>query len=75
MATDERVPGRPGDDVPGVNPAMKKSVDPSYHPDQHGSVPLETVSVKKTDERNPWPAIWAVTTIVMVLIALYLFVA
>jgi hypothetical protein len=50
---------------------MRKSIDPSYDASQEGSTPLATVSVKKHEERSVWPIIWAVTTIVMVLLAIY----
>lgn len=58
--------------VPDVNPQLKQHTDQDYDAEQDGSVPLETVSVRQTDEREVWPMIWAVSAIVMVLIALYL---
>ncbi len=58
----------PGD---GINPALRRGVDTEFTDDQHGSEPMETVSVK---HRGPevWPIIWAVVTIVLVLITLWL---
>jgi hypothetical protein len=60
------------DDAP-LNPALKQGHDPSYGPDQSGADPMDSVSVKK-DEGKAWPMIWAVTTIVCVLIAIALIV-
>ena len=39
---------------------------------EDGSAPLETASVKVDEERNIWPAIWAITVIAMILLTLYL---
>jgi hypothetical protein len=58
------------DDAP-LNPALKREHDPSYGPDQSGADPMDTVSVKK-DEGAAWPMIWAVTTIVCVIVAIVL---
>lgn len=55
----------------GLNPELKRTVDPDYAEAQHGSTPLETVSVKKQGPAV-WPVIWAVTVIAMVLITLFL---
>ena len=54
-----------------LNPALKQERDASYGPDQSGTDPMETVSVKK-DEGTAWPMIWAVVTIVCVIIAIVL---
>ena len=54
-----------------LNPALKQAHDASYGPDQSGTDPMETVSVKK-DEGTAWPMIWAVTAIVCVIIAILL---
>ena len=59
------------DTAPKVDSRMKSSVDGSYDPAQDGSVPLETVSVKGS-ESSAWPIAWAVITILMVLLAIYL---
>lgn len=56
-----------------LNPALKQGRDASYGPDQEGTDPMETVSVKK-DEGTAWPLIWATVTIVCVIIAIFLFV-
>lgn len=54
-----------------LNPALKQEHDSSYGPDQNGTDPMETVSVKK-DEGRAWPLIWAVVTIACVIIAILL---
>lgn len=58
------------DDAP-LNPALKKVHDDSYGPDQEGTDPMDTVSVKK-DEGAAWPMIWLIVTIVCILIAIAL---
>lgn len=58
--------------APDVRPDLNREIDPTYDPGQDGSVPLETISVRKDEERRIWPVVWAVTTIVMVLLTLYL---
>ncbi len=63
-------PASPQDDAP-LNPAMKKVHDDTYGPDHEGTDPMDSVSVQK-EEGLWWPAIWAVTTIVGVIIALIL---
>jgi hypothetical protein len=72
MATKPTDKNRSDDGAPTVNPEIRKSIDRSYDPDLEGSSPLETTSVKVDQERNLWPIIWAVTTIVMVLLTIYL---
>ncbi len=68
-------PPTEGGDTPkpgeGINPSMRRGVDTEFTEAQHGSEPMETVSVK---HRGPevWPIIWAVVTIVLVLITLWL---
>ena len=49
-------PPSAADDAP-LNPALKSVRDESYGPDQEGTDPMETVSVKK-DEGAAWPMIW-----------------
>lgn len=68
-------PDRPvsASDAAPLNPAMKQVHDGTYGPDQSGTDPMETVSVKK-DEGGYWPAIWAGTAIIGVVIALILLV-
>lgn len=68
-------PDRPphsADDAP-LNPALKKVHDETYGPDHSGTDPMASVSVQK-DEGTAWPMIWAVTTIVCVVIAIALLV-
>ncbi len=55
-----------------LNPALKQGVDKTYTPDQDGSDPMKTVSVQK-DEGRAWPMVWAIVTIVSILIALAIF--
>lgn len=57
-----------------LNPSLKRAHDETYGPDQQGTDPLETISVKK-DEGTAWPIIWASVTIICVLIALVLIFA
>jgi len=61
--------------VPGVRTDLRKSIDPEYDPRDGDSRPFDSVSVKQDEERRVWPVIWAVTTIVMVIIAVYLIFA
>lgn len=56
-----------------LNPSLKQVRDDSYGPDQKGRDPMDSVSVKK-DEGAAWPMIWAVVTIVCVLITIVLLV-
>ncbi|MGE0007725.1 MAG: hypothetical protein AB7S92_19355 [Parvibaculaceae bacterium] len=60
------------EDAP-LNPALKQVRDKTYGPDQEGSDPMASVSVKK-DEGSYWPAIWAAVTIVCVIVAVVLIV-
>ena len=73
MTTDPptRAP-HPADNAP-LNPALKQVHDATYGPDQSGTDPMDTVSIKK-EEGKSWPMIWAVTTIVCVIIAIVLLV-
>ena len=54
----------------GLNPDMRRAVDTDFTDDQHGSEPMDTVSVKP---RGPevWPWVWAVVTIVLVLMTIW----
>ncbi|GAA4135459.1 hypothetical protein ACFFTN_27110 [Aminobacter aganoensis] len=63
-------PAHAADSAP-LNPALKQAHDATYGPDQSGTDPMATVSVKK-NEGAAWPMIWAVTTIVCVIIAIAL---
>lgn len=56
-----------------LNPALKQVHDSTYGPDQRGTDPMDSVSVTK-DEGRAWPMIWAVTTIVSIIIAVVLLV-
>ena len=67
-------PVDPSDDTMNdapLNPALKKRHDELYGPDQRGTDPMKTVSVQK-DEGKVWPAIWAVVTILCLVIAVAL---
>lgn len=73
MTTDPLArPPHAADGAP-LNPALKQVHDASYGPDQSGTDPMASVSVKK-NEGTAWPMIWAVTTIVCVIIAIALLV-
>ena len=73
MATTDRpAPPSSADDAP-LNPAMKQVHDETYSADLDGADPMATVSVKK-DEGRYWPAIWAATTILGIIIAIILIV-
>ncbi len=61
---------KPGE---GINPAMRRDVDAAFSDEQHGSEPMETVSVK-SEGPAVWPIVWAVVTIVLVLITIWLLV-
>lgn len=58
----------------GLNPDLKRAHDASYAEDQHGSTPLDTISVT---QKGPavWPVIWAVVTLALVAITLFLLFA
>lgn len=56
-----------------LNPALHKEHDASYSSADHGTDPMETVSVKK-DEGNWWPWVWASVTAICVIAALYLLI-
>ena len=68
-------PTPPRDTEPtGLNPDLTPSRDETYAEDQHGSTPLDTVSVKPQGPAV-WPVIWAVTFVVLVAITLFLIFA
>lgn len=68
-------PGTPRkDEAAPLNPQIKRSIDPSYHPRQDGSSPLQTTSVKVGEERNFWPVVWIVTAVAMVALTIYMLV-
>lgn len=65
-------PSLPKDPEPeGLNPELKRSHDASYAEEQHGSTPLDTISVTKQGPAV-WPVIWAVAVVVLVAITLFL---
>ena len=56
----------------GLNPRLNRGVDRDYAESQHGSEPMATISVKKNGPAV-WPVIWAVVTIGLILLTLWLF--
>lgn len=70
MSIPPRRPSQPSEDA-SLNPALKQVRDASYGPDQSGTDPMTTISVKK-DEGTWWPAIWAASAIVGVIITILL---
>lgn len=70
MATQPRPEGNDG--APGVNPELRRSIDDSYDASQDGSTASEDVSVPPQGDRSAWPVIWAVVTILMIVLAVYL---
>lgn len=68
-------PSPPQDSAPeGLNPELKREHDASYTEDQHGSTPLDTISVPRQGPAV-WPVIWAVATVALVAITLFLVLA
>lgn len=68
-------PAKPPQDTDSapLNPALKQAHDDTYGRDQSGTDPMDSVSVQK-EEGTAWPMIWAVTTIVCVIIAVMLLI-
>jgi hypothetical protein len=65
----------PQDSEPeGLNPDLKRGHDASYAENQHGSTPLDTISVTRQGPAV-WPVIWAVVTLALVAITLFLLFA
>lgn len=65
----------PGNREPqGLNPDLKRGHDGDYTEAQNGSTPLDTVSI---DKPRPavWPVIWAVVTVALIGITLFLLFA
>jgi hypothetical protein len=60
-------------DAKALNPDLKPRHDATYDETQNGSTPLDTISVKKNGPAI-WPAIWAISTIVLGAIAIFLLV-
>lgn len=67
MASD---PAPPKADGP-LNPRLHQQVDREFADAQHGSEPMESVSVKSGGPAV-WPIIWAVVTIGLILLTLWL---
>lgn len=63
-------PVPPPEEAP-LNPALKPVHDATYGPDQKGTDPMATISVKK-EEGAAWPIIWAVVTLLCILITIAL---
>ena len=59
-----------GGTPPGINPDLRRSVDPAYSENQHGSDPMATVSVRRQGPAV-WPVIWAVVVVAMLVLALW----
>ncbi|MCV0416549.1 MAG: hypothetical protein K5831_16930 [Brevundimonas sp.] len=57
-----------------LNPELRQGRDGDYAEANNGSTPLDTISVKKAGPAV-WPVIWAVTTIVLVAVTLFLIFA
>jgi hypothetical protein len=58
----------------GLNPELKRGHDGHYDENQHGSTPLDTISVDKPGPAV-WPVIWAVVILALVAITLFLLFA
>lgn len=63
--------GPQGSGPEGLNPDLKRAHDASYAEDQNGSTPLDTISVTKPGPAV-WPIIWAVVTLGLIAITLFL---
>lgn len=61
----------PGPRLTGLNPGLRRDVDESYSEANNGSEPMETVSVKPGGPAI-WPIVWAVVTISLILLTLWL---
>lgn len=61
---------RPSNDD-ALNPRLHKGVDREFTEGQHGSAPMETISVKNNGPAV-WPVIWAVVTIGLIVLTLWL---
>lgn len=74
MATQPKPDGTEGGASPGMNPELRRSIDGDYDHRQDGSTASEDVSVPPEGDRSAWPMIWAVVTILMILLSIYLLV-
>ena len=72
MATQPKPDGTEGAAAPGMNPELRRSIDGDYDDSQGGSTASEDVSVPPEGDRSAWPMIWAVVTILMILLSIYL---
>jgi hypothetical protein len=55
-----------------LNPALQRTKEDSHGAKFEGTDPMATVSVKDGDEGSSWPMIWAIVTVVSVLLTIYL---
>ena len=54
-----------------LNPRLHQQVDKEFADAQHGSEPMDTISVKNNGPAV-WPVIWAVVTLGLIALTLYL---
>ena len=71
MSTQDQEPEQPQSGCTPLNPALKRGIDASHGTEFRGTDPMHSVSVKDPEEGRSWPLVWAVVTIVCVLIAVY----
>jgi hypothetical protein len=64
-------PDKPDPDAGALNPRLHQGVDREYSEAQHGSTPMDSVSVKPSGPAI-WPVIWAIATIGLILLTLWL---
>ena len=57
----------------GLNPNLRPAVDRAYSESQHGSDPMATISVKKSGPAV-WPIIWAIVTIGLILMTIWILI-
>ena len=69
--SDANPPPKPGPPVPGLNPDLRRGVVADYSEAEHGSTPMDKISVKRAGP-DVWPIIWAVVVIVLVLLTVWL---
>ncbi len=74
MHEHEHPPDEAADDA-ALNPALRRSEDPSYGPSYQGTDPMKTLSVQDTEEGSSWPWIWAAVAILGVVVTLYLVIS
>ena len=71
MSTEPPSDGAPPKSGEGLNPSLRRDVDQEFTEDQHGSEPMETVSVKK-EQLDIWAWVWLGVTVALVLITIWL---